>query len=588
MGKRGTKKGILDCYIRVSTTQQKTDGNSLVVQRHLGERVADKLGMEVRWRDEGAQSSTIGYRDVLGELKDDIRHGKVKHLWVENSNRMFRDSLENISFRRMFLEPYKVMMYQGEVPTVLDFSTLSASERMMYDIWGMFQESENQQRSEKSQRGKSYRLRVDGVQKSKPVYLGGTPLFGYKNVDKLWKVDREKSKWVKWIFSSYEKGMSTKEIKDTLDREGVPPARTKSGLWNTTTLQLMLRNKSYTGLHTITETKKIGIDENGKPIREETGTYTYKVPKIITTGQFNRVQRRMDGNRINHSNNKQHFSLLEDILVCECGSHIGSHVKNTTSSLGYKVNTRKYYCVSKNDDWRDGKERNCKNKMSLQMDRTNDYVLNRVKDVVRQSDVLKSKFKSEVIDDVYGKRQDIKETERKLERKLERLQGEMENLENQMVELEVEVGLGKRQRTTVDKIIRRFEEELETRIQEYERTEHEIDSLGEETKWVNWIQRFGEKLELDTSSETKQREFLRGILGKVVVKSENGYGRDKTKKVQRGHSLDFHYRLKIVDDGFRWTDKTTLPWTGKTIEGEKIDKSPMVRMITPRKKKLRK
>jgi DNA invertase Pin-like site-specific DNA recombinase len=165
MGKRKT----LDCYIRVSTTQQKMDGNSLVVQRHLGERVADKLGMEVRWRDEGAQSSTIGYRDVLGELKDDIRQGKVKHLWVENSNRMFRDSLENISFRRMFLEPYKVMMYQGEVPTVLDFSTLSASERMMYDIWGMFQESENQQRSEKSQRGKSYRLRVDGVQNSKPV-----------------------------------------------------------------------------------------------------------------------------------------------------------------------------------------------------------------------------------------------------------------------------------------------------------------------------------------------------------------------------------------------------------------------------------
>jgi hypothetical protein len=74
---RRTKKKFLDCYIRVSTTQQKTDGNSLVVQRHLGERVADKLGMEVRWRDEGAQSSTIGYRDVLGELKDDIRLSNV-------------------------------------------------------------------------------------------------------------------------------------------------------------------------------------------------------------------------------------------------------------------------------------------------------------------------------------------------------------------------------------------------------------------------------------------------------------------------------------------------------------------------------
>ena len=252
------------------------------------------------------------------------------------------------------------------------------------------------------------------------------------------------------------------------------------------------------------------------------------------------------------------------------------------------MKTRKYYCVSKNYDWIDGKERNCKNKMSLQMDETNQYVLNRVKDIVKQSDVLKSKFKSEVLDEVYGKRKDIKETERKLERKLERLQGEMENLENQMVELEVEVGLGKRQRTTVDKIINRFAEELEIRKKEYEKTEQEIESLDEETRWVSWIERFGEKLELDTSSETKQREFLQGVLGKVVVSSEFGFGRDKSKKVQRGHSLDFHYRLKIVDDGFRWTDKTTSPWTGKMVEGKNIDKSPMVRMITPRKKKVRK
>ena len=45
MGKKGTKKEILDCYIRVSTVGQKTDGNSLVVQRHLGEKVANKLAM---------------------------------------------------------------------------------------------------------------------------------------------------------------------------------------------------------------------------------------------------------------------------------------------------------------------------------------------------------------------------------------------------------------------------------------------------------------------------------------------------------------------------------------------------------------
>ena len=146
-----------------------------------------------------------------------------------------------------------------------------------------------------------------------------------------------------------------------------------------------------------------------------------------------------------------------------------------------------------------------------------------------------------MLDDVYGKRRDIKETAQKLEANIERLQKEMEDIENQMVELEVEVGLGKRQRSTVDKIISRHETELELRHQEYEDTEQKLDSLDEETKWVDWIEKYGEKLEFDTSTETKQREFLKGLLQKVVVKSEFGYGRVKTKKVQRGHTLEFNY-----------------------------------------------
>ena len=110
MGQRKQTREILDCYIRVSTTQQKSDGNSLVVQEHLAHRIGDILNMDVRIRDEGAHSSTRGYRDVLGELKDDIRQGKVKNIWTQDRSRMFRDTLEGISFRKMFLEPYRVTL----------------------------------------------------------------------------------------------------------------------------------------------------------------------------------------------------------------------------------------------------------------------------------------------------------------------------------------------------------------------------------------------------------------------------------------------------------------------------------------------
>ena len=63
-----------DCYIRVSTTEQ-TKGFSLDTQREIGEKLADQKGLKFRLRDEGGRSSTIGYRPVLEELKEDIERG---------------------------------------------------------------------------------------------------------------------------------------------------------------------------------------------------------------------------------------------------------------------------------------------------------------------------------------------------------------------------------------------------------------------------------------------------------------------------------------------------------------------------------
>ena len=55
---------------------------------------------------------------------------------------------------------------------------------------------------------------VKNESKNKPIHLGGTPQFGYTNKDKLLVIDKEESKWVKWMFNSYVKGMES--IKMTL------------------------------------------------------------------------------------------------------------------------------------------------------------------------------------------------------------------------------------------------------------------------------------------------------------------------------------------------------------------------------------
>ena len=97
----------LDCYIRVSTKEQAEDGNSLNNQIRIGKSVAKKLKLKFRLRNEGARSSTIHYREVFEELKDEIKQGNVTHVWCLDRSRMFRDMIDSMMFRKEYLEACK-------------------------------------------------------------------------------------------------------------------------------------------------------------------------------------------------------------------------------------------------------------------------------------------------------------------------------------------------------------------------------------------------------------------------------------------------------------------------------------------------
>ena len=103
----------LYCYTRVSTKGQATEGNSLDVQKNHGEQVADKLGMKFKLVSEGGRSSTIHIRYKLEELKERIKEGKVKHLWVLDRSRLYRNNTQSQLFRRDYLVKFGVNFYEG-------------------------------------------------------------------------------------------------------------------------------------------------------------------------------------------------------------------------------------------------------------------------------------------------------------------------------------------------------------------------------------------------------------------------------------------------------------------------------------------
>lgn len=526
----------LDCYTRVSTAEQKTEGSSLTVQEDIGKRVAKKLGLKFRHRNEGARSSTIHYREVLEQLRSDITNGKVKHIWCLDRSRLFRDMTDGLMFRRDYLEKYGVSLYEGEFGREVRFD--NENEMLTYDILTRLQEYENKVRSERSQRGKVEKLKRAG---DKSVYLGGTALFGYENIKKQWTVNKDESKWVKYIFDSYEKGKTLLEVKKELDRNGVPPRRSKSGLWVIATLHKMLRNKSYTGIHTV---YMKSLDKS----------FSFKVPKIITVSQFNRVQKLMDKNQKNKDNNKKHDNLLDGLLVCECGSQMGSIVREFTRGTGAKVSTKKYFCRSSEYSWREARDNQCTNGRTLYMDETDKLIMSLVKDTVRDSSILKEETKREVLERKNLVEKDIAAERNRLEDKCQRIQRQVDTLENQIVELEVDRTLEKRSESVINKILSRYEEELERQNSEYLSVENELTQLDENLIWVDWVKQFSDRINTNIKSTKNKKEFLRGLLESVVVKSVMGNDRDG-KEVQVGHSLELNFKMKIVNDKLVWKDE---------------------------------
>ena len=536
---------FLDCYFRVST-QEQTKGQSLDTQQDYGQKIAKKLGLNFRPRNEGAKSSTRGFRPQLEEIKEDIEKGIVKHLWVFDRSRLFRDETDSVLFRRNYLEKFNVSFYEGETGNLCNFDSLE--EKLTYDIVSKLQQYENEKRSHKSKQGKRHLLK-QGV---KNRHFGGTVQFGYKSDSGVLSVHPEESKWILFMFNSIVEGKSTMEIKKILDTdgksEGIEPRRTRSNTWNIGTIESILRNKSYVGEKEFYDKE---LDTN----------FQYSITPIITRSLFSNVRKEMDKRQKVQNNNKKHFSLYDEFMFCECGQKIGSRVIKRSS--GY--DTHCYYCVSKNRIWTSGQKSNCSNSKSLSMEMTDEYLNNKIADVVKKSNILKDKFKFDVLSKKFEKDKDIKEKEKNLEEKCKKLLNRQEQTYTNIISMETDLVQGRREEKITKGILKSLNDELETLKSELKKTELEIDDLSEEKVWLNWLEKYGEYLETRIADKSKnQKEWLKGVIENIIVHPDFGIDRNGNE-TQVGHKFEVYFKMNVVKDKFNWIDANNKK-LGYTIE----------------------
>lgn len=564
-----TKKKDLFCYLRVSTTSQVETGSSIENQRFLGKKVCKKLGMNYVEMNESGSSTMIrseqdllkSPRPRLEEIKEGMRIGRVKHIWYYSRSRWCRDEIEDGLIRRHYLQKHNVKVYEGVNGEVRKFGT--SQERYMDSQFSLIQEFFKDQNREVSVSGKRHKSRSEG---NLGVFMGGTINYGYKNVDKKWESHEEESKWVKKIFQLYLQNKSLKDIKILLDSSGVQPRRSKT--WSLGTLLTMIKNRVYIGEYTWKD--------------KETGEQFFiSVPKIISHSLFNRVQKKIEKNQKNKGDNlRKYDTLLSNFLICYCGENITGQIKMT-----HNTGTKKYYyCHSKENKWKGKVIDECMNRRSLNMDKTDSIVTEKVKEVVGDSSILKERFKTDILSKKTLKQKEIQVRKKKLEKQIDSLDKDIETILTSISTNEVN-NLTK----SIDKrVYKRIKELLEGELSTLEDNKNihikDIDDLDNQKDWIDWVGRYSKDISQQFNKVTT--DLLEGVINKILVTPSFGKNRDN-KEVQVGHKFDIHFKLPIVNDSLKPKDITNKRKGYDLVDGVKSvggGKLPLDKGGRPKKK----
>ena len=119
-------------------------------------------------------------------------------------------------------------------------------------------------------------------------------------------------------------------------------------------------------------------------------------------------------------------------------------------------------------------------------------------------DVLSKKFEKE---------KDIKDKEKKLEKKCKTLLNLQEKTYQNIIVMETDIIQGRKDQKITKGILKSLNNELENLKEELKKNELELSDLSEEKVWLDWIQKYGNFLETKISEQNEnKKEWINGLL----------------------------------------------------------------------------
>ena len=543
---------------RVSSKPQETDGNSLDVQKQLGREVSNKLGLKFQEFNEGVQSTfkvEINLRPKLVELLDEIQKPKgIRKVWVYNTDRLGRYSNSWYSILKVFID-FGVQIYLGN--STKPYDLYSSPDKLMIGVLSLISQYDNELRRMRSIMGKRNSL------KSGNTYLGSTIPFGYSVEKKKLIENPKESIHLKKIFTMYNQGKSSMDIKMYLDKvPDIKPRRTKLG-WNLGTIQKMLRNTIYIGTQDWKWEEKL---PNGEITTVD--KITIETPKLLENELFVSVNERMNLHLQKRKKTYPTDHILGGSIVCnECGLSLSYRKRgNSQQYYGrcpeYSWKHNKDYLSDKNKDYN---KSNCEMKKSLNIVETDEKILKKITEIITKSSIVREKYK---IKDLSPKwESDIKNSKRlgSIGTQLRNKRRELESLEEEQIQIEYDIRTNKLSKSVGEKLSEKFKTSSEIVKEEIELIVKEERLISDSKGWVNWISKMEKDVKkVMTLSKEEKRDFINRNVQNIQVFFD---------KNSKEHDITINFRLPIVGDRLLYNKKGSVGETGfkdyKIIDGDR-------------------
>lgn len=190
----------------------------------------------------------------------------------------------------------------------------------------------------------------------------------------------------------------------------------------------------------------------------------------------------------------------------------------------------------------------------MEIEETDNLIWETVTSVLKDSHRFKETIRTKVFkyQSTFENPSDLIEKNNK---KIRRIDLELKQISDNIVEVETNRVVGKLNEDQYGQILENIDSIRRNLETQKEILTSENRGLSSERNWVDWVKKFGERIDqLSSFSTEEKRDFLEGVLDSITVDSIDA----------QTHELIFKFKVRYVGDELVWNDAQ------KKSEGYKI------------------